>query len=175
MKVFEVEHGSEREEAEEDRLEPDPAEQVHGALGVSVEEADQEQVKDDVEGAAETVLGPPSGTGTVIDDNLGNARALPGGENRDEPVHLTVEPDSFEHTPPVQIVAFSPDGRHLAAGNMMVEVGVWDLESGARVAPESPAPLRPLPLHWFRHSLLFAKKPTIERPQKSVYKLGQFV
>lgn len=36
---------------------------------------------------------------------------------------------SLTHTPPVTSCAFHPDGRHLAAGNMMGEVRVWDLES----------------------------------------------
>lgn len=35
---------------------------------------------------------------------------------------------SFSHLPPVLSCAFSPDGRHLAAANMMGEVCVWDLE-----------------------------------------------
>ena len=32
----------------------------------------------------------------MVDDELGDARTLPGGEDRDEPVHLAVEPDAFE-------------------------------------------------------------------------------
>ena len=34
---------------------------------------------------------------------------------------------TFAHTPPVQSCAFSPDGQHLAAANMMGEVRVWNL------------------------------------------------
>ncbi|MCF7789987.1 MAG: hypothetical protein K9N47_27960 [Prosthecobacter sp.] len=34
---------------------------------------------------------------------------------------------SYSHTPPVLSCAFSPDSRHLAAGNMMGEVRVWDV------------------------------------------------
>jgi WD40 repeat protein len=35
----------------------------------------------------------------------------------------------FTHTPPVMSCAFSPDNRHVAAGNIMGEVRVWDLQS----------------------------------------------
>lgn len=41
---------------------------------------------------------------------------------------------SFSHVPPVLSVAFSPDGRHVAAGNLMGEVRVWDLETGKMAA-----------------------------------------
>jgi WD40 repeat protein len=41
---------------------------------------------------------------------------------------------SFSHVPPVQAVAFSSDGKFLAAGNLMGEVRVWELESGKQVA-----------------------------------------
>jgi WD40 repeat protein len=41
---------------------------------------------------------------------------------------------SFDHGPPVLSVAFSPDSKHVAAANMMGEIGVWNLESGKRVA-----------------------------------------
>ena len=41
---------------------------------------------------------------------------------------------SFDHGPPVLSVAFSPDGKHLAAANMMGEIGVWDIDAGKRVA-----------------------------------------
>lgn len=42
---------------------------------------------------------------------------------------------SFSHTPPVMSCAFSPDGRHLAAGNIMGEVRVWDLQAGGDGKP----------------------------------------
>jgi len=41
---------------------------------------------------------------------------------------------SFPHVPPVQSVAFSSDGKFLAAGNLMGEVRVWELASGKQVA-----------------------------------------
>ena len=40
---------------------------------------------------------------------------------------------SLAHVPPVQSVAWSADGRHLAAGNMMGEVRIWELSSGRQV------------------------------------------
>jgi WD40 repeat protein len=36
---------------------------------------------------------------------------------------------AFSHTPPVLSSAFSPDGQHLAAANMMGEVRVWNFSS----------------------------------------------
>ncbi|MES2569489.1 MAG: hypothetical protein V4710_05485 [Verrucomicrobiota bacterium] len=41
---------------------------------------------------------------------------------------------SFEHLPPVLSVAFTPDGSHLAAANMMGEMRVWEIASGKSVA-----------------------------------------
>ena len=41
---------------------------------------------------------------------------------------------AFSHAPPVQAVTFSPDGKHLAAGNLMGTVGVWELGTGRLVA-----------------------------------------
>lgn len=38
------------------------------------------------------------------------------------------------HVPPTQSVAFTPDGAHVAAGNLMGEVRVWEVESGRQVA-----------------------------------------
>lgn len=42
---------------------------------------------------------------------------------------------AFTHTPPVMSCAFSPDGKHLAAANMMGEVRVWDCESATGAEP----------------------------------------
>src|SRR5579872_139353 len=36
---------------------------------------------------------------------------------------------AFTHIPPVPSCAFSPDGQYVAAGNIMGEVRVWDLQS----------------------------------------------
>ncbi|MHA3773432.1 WD40 repeat domain-containing protein [Verrucomicrobiota bacterium sgz303538] len=41
---------------------------------------------------------------------------------------------AFEHLPPVLSTAFSPDGQHLAAANMMGEVRIWELATGRQVA-----------------------------------------
>jgi WD40 repeat protein len=41
---------------------------------------------------------------------------------------------AFPHLPPVQSVAFSPDGTHLAAGNLMGEVRIWNLQTGQLAA-----------------------------------------
>lgn len=41
---------------------------------------------------------------------------------------------AFEHLPPVLSAAFSPDGQHLAAANMMGEVRVWELATSKCVA-----------------------------------------
>lgn len=40
----------------------------------------------------------------------------------------------FPHVPPVQAVAFSANGKFLAAGNLMGEVRVWELAGGRQVA-----------------------------------------
>jgi WD40 repeat protein len=42
---------------------------------------------------------------------------------------------SFAHTPPVMSCAFNPDGRFLAAANIMGEVRVWDLQGKAGDPP----------------------------------------
>jgi WD40 repeat protein len=40
----------------------------------------------------------------------------------------------FVHLPPVLSVAFSPDGQHLAAANMMGEVRIWKVSDGTQTA-----------------------------------------
>ena len=41
---------------------------------------------------------------------------------------------AFDHLPSVQSVAFSHDGKHLAAGNLMGGIRVWNLETGELAA-----------------------------------------
>jgi len=40
----------------------------------------------------------------------------------------------FEHIPPVQALAFSPDSKLLAAGNLMGETRIWDLATGKQIS-----------------------------------------
>jgi WD40 repeat protein len=41
---------------------------------------------------------------------------------------------TFDHGPPVLSVAFHPDNKHVAAANMMGEIGVWDTDTLEQVA-----------------------------------------
>lgn len=70
---------------------------------------------------------------------------LPGAEDysplpSEEPTVKTfdmntgLEWKSFSMLPPVQCVAFDPSGRYLAAGNLMGDLAVWDVETGTTVA-----------------------------------------
>jgi WD40 repeat protein len=47
---------------------------------------------------------------------------------------------AFSHTPPVLSCAFAPDGRHVAAANMMGEVRIWDLQAEAGPAAHWTSP-----------------------------------
>jgi WD40 repeat protein len=47
---------------------------------------------------------------------------------------------SFSHTPPVLSCAFTPDGHHLAAANMMGEVRVWDARGGEKPVSQWTSP-----------------------------------
>ena len=40
----------------------------------------------------------------------------------------------FSHVPPVQAVALTPDGKHVAAGNLMGEIRIWEIASGRTVS-----------------------------------------
>ena len=45
---------------------------------------------------------------------------------------------AFDCLPPVQAVAISKDGRYVGAGNLMGDVGVWDLQTGEHTAWNTP-------------------------------------
>jgi WD40 repeat protein len=44
---------------------------------------------------------------------------------------------TFAHTPPVLSCAFSRDGKHLGAANLMGEVRIWELQAGSGAKPEA--------------------------------------
>ena len=56
-----------------------------------------------MESPAQSVFGPPGRARAMIDDQLGHPRALPGREDRDEPVHLAIQPHAFENTAAVRL------------------------------------------------------------------------
>lgn len=45
---------------------------------------------------------------------------------------------AFDHLPPVQAVAISSDGRFVGVGNLMGDVGVWDLQTGKHETWNTP-------------------------------------
>lgn len=47
---------------------------------------------------------------------------------------------SFNHTPPVLSCAFSNDGKHLAAGNLMGEIRVWETDGSRKLAANWTSP-----------------------------------
>ena len=51
--VLEIEHRQKGDDTQSERPEPEPTEEVKRPLRVTLEEADQDQVQDDVEGAAQ--------------------------------------------------------------------------------------------------------------------------
>src|SRR3981081_1659467 len=103
VKILEVKHSEEHQKTEGERPDPDTAEQVDRPLGVALVEDDQEQVEDDVERPAESVLGTPGRSGSMMDLEFGDPRPLPGGKDGDEPVHLAVEPDPLEHSASIRL------------------------------------------------------------------------
>jgi WD40 repeat protein len=57
----------------------------------------------------------------------------------DQPVKIFSAADgkllhALDHIPPVQSLAFSPDSKYLAAGNLMGEIRVWDATTGEQKA-----------------------------------------
>jgi WD40 repeat protein len=41
---------------------------------------------------------------------------------------------AFDHLPPVQSLAFSPDSKYLGAGNLMGDIRIWELATGKQLA-----------------------------------------
>jgi len=72
------------------------AEEVQRAGHITKQEADGEQIEEDAEGARDAVVGLPCRAGRVGDGYLADAGAVPGGEGRDEAVHLAVEGDVLD-------------------------------------------------------------------------------
>ena len=72
--VLEIKHRQETEEAQAERPQPEPAEEVQGPLRVALEEPDQDQVEDDVERPSQPVLGLAGGPWPMVDDQFGDPR-----------------------------------------------------------------------------------------------------
>ncbi len=76
-----------------------------------------------MERSAQPILGAAGGSRSMIDHQLGHAGALPGREDRDEPVHLAVEAHAFEHPAavgleraPEVVQGYSRDARDQSVG-----------------------------------------------------------
>ena len=67
------------------------------AGGVAEQKAHGDEVQDHPEGAAQVVLGAPKLSRAMVDRNLGDGRAHPAGNGRNEAVQLAVEPDVLQH------------------------------------------------------------------------------
>ena len=67
------------------------SEEVERAGHVAEEEADGKKIEEDTEGAGDAVVALAKLAGWIRDGNLADAGAVPGGQRRNEAVHLSVE------------------------------------------------------------------------------------
>ena len=77
MEKLEIDHQGEHQEAQENRPESDATEEMNRALGIAMEETDQEQIEDHVKSPAKSILGLACDSRAVMDDHLGDPRPLP--------------------------------------------------------------------------------------------------
>ena len=69
---------------------------MQGAGHITEQEADGEQIKEDAEGARDSVVRLPCCAGGVGDGNLADTGAVPGGEGGNKAMHLAVERDVLD-------------------------------------------------------------------------------
>ena len=72
------------------------AEEVQRPRHITEQEADGQQIEEDAEGAGDAVVGLPCRTGGIGDGYLADAGAVPGGECRNEAMHLAVKRDVLD-------------------------------------------------------------------------------
>ena len=72
-------------------------EEVQRPAHVLQEKADCQQIEEDAEGAPDAVVALAPHTIQVCDGNLADRSAVPTGQRRNEPVHLSVKRDVLDH------------------------------------------------------------------------------
>ena len=96
---FQAEHPQKREQADRKTENTATAKDVHRFCCGAIEKFNDQQIQKHFDHSFEPILRIAGSAGLMIHDHFADFRAVPGSVDREEPVHLAVQPNAFDHMP----------------------------------------------------------------------------